>query len=74
MKEERVSEMAQWLGVLATKPDDVGLILRTHRGEGENWFRQVAFADLNMHTMMHKKINAKNKWVKEEDNNKEELF
>lgn len=39
--------MAHCVGVLATKPDDTGLILGTHMVEGENWFGQVVVSDLN---------------------------
>lgn len=60
--------MAQWVGGLATKPDDLGLLLRIHM-LGENWFEQVALSDLNTHTMTHTKINAKQNLMKAEDSN-----
>jgi hypothetical protein len=34
---QKNGEMAQWVEVLATKPDTLSLILRTHVVEGLNW-------------------------------------
>lgn len=40
-KEERVSEMAEWVRTLAVKPDHLGLVPGTHLVERENQLSQI---------------------------------
>lgn len=62
------SEKAQWVKVLATKPNKLSLVLRTHMVEGEKWSNKLS-SDLNMHNMaqeymyvcLHMLINLENK-------------
>lgn len=62
------SEMAQWVKVLATKPNKLSLVLRTHMVEGEKWSNKLS-SNLNMHNMaqeymyvcLHMLINLENK-------------
>lgn len=43
-KKEKAKEMAQWLNMLATKPDNLNSILRTHMLEKENPLNMVVHA------------------------------
>jgi hypothetical protein len=48
----RVSEMAQWVKELATKPSNLSLISRTNTEEGESQLLPVTHGPLSKHANM----------------------
>lgn len=45
--------MAQWIKVLAAKPDNLSSICRTHKLEGSNQFLQVILLFTHMSAVAH---------------------